>query len=156
MILFRLVAIIGILVGIAHPAYGDKHGEQYGQYRQGAERASEYFLALYKEYGARNRHSVILLKCGYKKEADELDVKTRALEKKKLDDLLDSAIKDRTFRSMEAVSVAWEGTQSMLVGYRIGYTEALSLTADSIPSRIYESLCKSSLQKVRAWLEEDK
>ena len=53
---------------------------------------TEYWYPLYSEFGARGRYSRILTKCGYKKEADELDSATEALVRKKLEQLAQGRI----------------------------------------------------------------
>jgi hypothetical protein len=110
---------------------------------------------LYGEFGPRVRVAEILVKCGYKKEADELSARTATLEKEKLKALMDKDMMDGTLQSMTALAIAHEGARSMQLGYRIGYRESLSMT-DLIPAMSYESLCKSSLTKAREWVEQAK
>src|SRR4029453_17383242 len=53
----------------------------YQEYLDASRQATEYFLKLYTEIGDRVRRGEVLQKCGYKKEADELDARTLAIEK---------------------------------------------------------------------------
>jgi hypothetical protein len=135
--------------------HGQETGEDaYEEYVQGTSRVSEFFLALHKEYGEYSRHSQVLRKCGYKKEADETLARVGDLVTKKLKVLVDRDIEGRKLSSMSAIVVARETARGMWIGYGIGFRDSFTTTADLLPARTYESICKASLQKVREWSEE--
>jgi len=148
-----LLAIVLVMVVPVFAQAADEAGG-YTEYKQGTGRVSTFFMALYEEFGQQVRVAEILFKCGYKKEADELNARTAIKQKEKLYALIDKDMKDNKLQSVMANLVAFEGTSSMQVGYRGGYRDSLSHLADMIPAKSYEVMCKSSLKTAREWLEE--
>src|SRR5262245_15908674 len=69
------------------PATANDKDMSYEEYRAALAQIDGYFQKLYEENIVRVRHSMILQKCGYKKEADEIDVAHAAAEKAVLDRL---------------------------------------------------------------------
>ena len=151
-----LLLILALVPAV--PAWAADESRYAPVHLQGTDRVVSHFLALYEEFGARVRITEMLLRCGHKKESDELNASTRILAKKKLVDLIDKDLKDKALQSVAAANIAHEGTLIMLAGYVFGYRESLlALTSDfSIPAATYKSLCELSINKAREWREEDK
>jgi hypothetical protein len=125
----------------------------YEDYQQGRSQVADHFLPIYKEFGAHVRRAQILKKCGYKREADALQVAIASLANKRLMAISEDAILRGKLRNPGAAFVAREGADSMLVGYGLGYEESFTLVSDLLPGRDYESLCKKMLRDTREWLE---
>lgn len=115
---------------------------------------TEYWYPLYSECGARGRYSRILTKCGYKKEADELDSATEALVRKRLDQLAQGRIDAGKCRQLEAAMVARETAHGVWTGYKLGFGEGFSITSQGLTAGAYEGVCKSALTRAREWLSE--
>lgn len=126
----------------------------YEHYQQGRSRVTEYFVKVHEEFAGRFRVVQILAKCGYKKEADELDAKVVSLVKKKLDALVQADIKSEKLPSIGALFVAHEGAFSMWVGYGFGFRKSFEVLSDLLPARTYEAVCKDALKEARERLEE--
>jgi len=123
----------------------------YEHYRQGLSRVTDYFAALYREFGIYVRHSEILRKCGYKKEADEIDARVAEQLGKKLNALIELDLKSKKLPSTGALMVAREAARGMWNGYALGYKDSFTVMSDLFRARDYEWLCKTTLQKAREW-----
>jgi hypothetical protein len=152
------LAIIPLLLVVAAPpsaAAADRKEMTYEDYSAATAQVTDQFMKIYEENGVRVRQAVILEKCGYKKEADELNVASVTAEKTLLLRLAEDGVKSGKLTSYAAVLLAREGAQSMMVGYRLGYQESFRAMSDHLPARHYEALCKSTLQQARESLKED-
>jgi len=125
------------------------------EYLDATREGGDYFWKLYTELGERARHGEVLKKCGYKKEADELDAGTLAVEKAVITKSIEEGLASKKLpQNFAAMLLARESAMSMLVGYRLGFGDSFALTRDSLPARDYEALCKSALKKVQEWQKE--
>ena len=149
--LLSLVVVISCLEGHAG---AEERPLTYEDYQAGSALATKYFWPVYSELGVRARYEQILLKCGYKKEADDLAARTEALIKTKLDAITEQDIESGKIKHIGTVLLGREGANDLWVGYRIGFGEGFSLLSDQLPARTYEAVCKSTLGKVRGMLEE--
>jgi hypothetical protein len=145
-----------VALAISQPTAAEPERDMtFQEYSQTMEQTSGYFMKLYKDLGLRVRYAAILEKCGYKKEADELDAGTGATEKTLLDRLtLDGIDSHKLPPSFAAIALARESARGMMIGYRLGYRESFNAMSDTLAARDYESLCKSTLRKAREVMQE--
>ena len=126
----------------------------YQEYLDASRQATEYFLKMYTEIGDRVRRGEVLQKCGYKKEADELDARTLAIEKVMIKKSIEEGVASKKLASNTAILIARESAISLFAGYRFGFGESFALTRDSLLARDYEDLCKAALRKAQEWQKE--
>ncbi len=149
-----LMAILLAVATVSTAEAADEKDMSYEDYQGAIAQINGYFMKLYTAVGVRVRQTVILARCGYKKEADDLDAGTEVIVKTILDRLAQEGIEKRKLPTFAALVLVRESAQSMFTGYRLGFKESLDITSDHLAARDYEALCKSSLREARKQLKE--
>jgi hypothetical protein len=71
------------------------------------------------------RNAVALERCGYNKEADDLDVGTGEIERAELDQLSEDGLKNgKIANTAAAITLVRESARSAMIDYRVGYRES--------------------------------
>jgi hypothetical protein len=147
-----IVATLVILQPLPVPAREDDLPPEE-EYRKGISLGMQYFHEVYGgEFAPKSRATEILKKCGYKKEAQELETLTMSSAHQKLNELVKESKSNGVVLNGASFLLASQTALGLLMGYSLGFGESFSMFSDLLAARTYDDICKSSL----AWISTDR